>query len=118
MNKSVRIHDIERRLECASPGPWFGQYIYDGARTICTMRSTDTTFCVNVASHVNPLIPTYDNYKENAQFIAWAREDIAFLLGEIAQYRSVLEQVAKMRTSMGWLSGAIEIAEEALGETE
>lgn len=68
---------IRERADAATPGPWFEQYDYDGGRTICQMRSTDTLFCVNRACHVkgNP----WEKTKENGEFIAHARSDIPAL---------------------------------------
>lgn len=69
----------------ATPGPWFEQYEYDGGRTVCQMRSTDTLMCVNRAVHV--VGETYEKSKENAALIALSRNHIRELCEEVLRLR-------------------------------
>lgn len=74
-----------RALEqAATPGPWFEQYAYDGGRTVAKMRSTDTLFCVNVASHVSCVHPA-EKFKENGRFIAAASTAVPALLDHVEE---------------------------------
>jgi hypothetical protein len=70
---------VDARANAATPGPWFDQYEYDGARTVCSMRSVDVTFCVNKAIHA-PGEPPYGATKENGRFIAASRTDVPRLV--------------------------------------
>ena len=58
---------LRELIAAATPGPWWGQYEYDGGRTVCQMRSTDTLLCVNMATHVCG--KPYRNTKANAELI-------------------------------------------------
>lgn len=73
-----QVAKIAKQADMATPGPWFDQYEYDGGRTVCQMRSTDTTFCVNKALHAPGPRP-YESTKENGRFIAAARTNVPAL---------------------------------------
>jgi len=79
----------------ATPGPWFEQYEYDGGRTVCQMRSTDTTMCVNRASDVqgNPWGKTI----ENAMLIAASRNHIRELCEEVLRLREEVAELMRER---------------------
>ena len=84
MSKKFAGYTIAELLEleaAATPGPWWGQYEYDGARTVCVMRSCDTTFCVNRASHVESL--PHERTKENGAAIVAARNALRPLIEHI-----------------------------------
>lgn len=87
---------IEGRANAATPGPWFDQYEYDGARTVCQMRSTDQTFCVNKATHA-PGEPPYVATKENGRFIGAARTDVPDLIAYARQLESALAEAQRER---------------------
>lgn len=96
MLSDEKIREILAIEERATPKPWFEQYEYDGGRTVCQMRSTDTTFCVNRAAHVegNP----YEKTKENGSLIATARNHI----------RGLGEEVLRLRAEVASLKQALE----------
>lgn len=90
------LQAVESREKAATEGPWFEQYEYDGARTVAMIRSTDTTFCVNRAIHVdgNPC----ERMLANGIFIARAREDVPALVAEV---RRLQAENAKLRKALG-----------------
>lgn len=79
----------------ATPGPWFEQYEYDGERTICQMRSTDTTFCVNRAIHASG--DPWDAFRENGRLIAFARNYIGPALLELDELRAEVARLKEKR---------------------
>ena len=58
---------LRELIAAATPGPWWGQYAYDGGRTVCQMRSCAETFCINKADHVKG--KPYNDTKANAELI-------------------------------------------------
>jgi len=76
----------------ATPGMWFGQYEYDGIRTICKMRSTDTLFCVNQQIDAGEPLGM-DATKENAAFISAARSFIPAALKHIKEQAAKIEEL-------------------------
>lgn len=77
-----KLLELEAR---ATPGPWFEQYEYDGARTVATLRSTNMLMCVNRALHVEGA--PYERSWENARLIAYARNHIRELAEEVKRLR-------------------------------
>ena len=77
----VDLKELRRLHEAATPEPWYEQYEYDGSRTVCQMRSTHETICVNRATHVsgNP----WERTKENGMLIAAMRNALPELLDRI-----------------------------------
>ena len=88
----IAILDAEAR---ATPGPWFEQYEYDGGRTVCQMRSTNTLMCVNRAVHV--VGETYEKTKENATLIALSRNHIRELCEEVLRLREEVAELMRER---------------------
>ena len=98
----AQVPELMALEQRATPGPWFDQYDYDGGRSVCQMRSTDTTYCVNRAEHVagNP----WERTKENGHLIASLRNAAPGLLvswlamhEENAQLREALDGMTKER---------------------
>ena len=82
----------------ATSGPWFEQYEYDGTRTVCQMRSTDTLMCINRAVHV--VGEPYEKTKENAALIALARNHIRELCEEVLRLRGENKRIRKSATEL------------------
>lgn len=95
-----QLREIEARAAAATQGPWFEQYEYDGGRTVAMIRSTDTTFCVNRAAHVdgNPC----EQMLANGIFIAHAREDVPALVAEV---RLLQEHIRGLKETLKRIHG-------------
>ena len=85
---NLDLEALKAVLAKATQGRWFGQYEYDGARTICQMRSTDTTFCINVESggEENPCL----KWRENSEAITELWRNAPALIAELEQARDAL----------------------------
>lgn len=92
MTRSERLEAIRKRAEAATPGPWKATDHADesGSAWICLSGERFT-----------PLAQGYDGEflnRPDADFIAAAREDIPWLLGEVEQMRTALEIILKQST--------------------
>lgn len=86
--RSEKMLDLEKlkALEAAAtPGPWIGQREYDGSRTICQVRATETLLCVNRRDSGGP---TWKKTEENCALIAKARNALPELIAEIEHLRA------------------------------
>jgi hypothetical protein len=103
MLDSVRLLEIRRRLEQATPGPWdSGRLIedQDGDYVVWTLpvRDNQREFVGNVGGMVEPVISLQDKLagqlfegeRQDAEFIANAPTDIRDLLAEVDRLRAAL----------------------------
>ena len=78
---SDRIEEIKARCEVATPGPWV---IVVLGNTVKSLQVISHGVCAKICSGMSPK-------KRDAHFIANAREDIPFLLGEIDNLKMMLD---------------------------
>jgi hypothetical protein len=91
------LAEIRERLEKATPGPWVneGDVVADEQSIVVGVESYNWRFIAHINSDTDdgletpPISP--EEAKANAEFIANAPTDIAFLLDEFASLRSQLE---------------------------
>ena len=122
-----RRDEIRERVEGATPGPW--EWVAEGpGEGNITLRTTGRGYDDHILTpHVceacekrgaRCLAPT----AENAAFIAAAREDVPFLLGEVERLRgAVLHQATRRHEFNPSCDACVEagqIARSALGEPE
>lgn len=84
MTRSGRLKEIRERVEKASPGPWSWYWRKEDGQTDCGVTREP------IPGHVYSVCraPRYENEgpgSDNLWFIAHAREDIPFLLQELAE---------------------------------
>jgi hypothetical protein len=106
-----RIAAIRARLEAATPGPWNTS----GPDTVAQWMIYDGRWCVASATaydHNMPLSnkpgargPGYIDPDANAEFIAHAPEDIAWLIGQLEGQRAKLTAISRQAKAEAWDEG-------------
>lgn len=89
MTRLERLEEIRKRAEKATPGPWRAVSTADG--------DTDGAAWVGTERSVS-LAQGYDGeflHRPDAEFMANAREDIPWLLAEVARTQGALEQLTE-----------------------
>lgn len=87
---SDRLREIEERVNAATPEPWVWQEVGDGP------ENRQRMFLGARGRHYGHVLKiTWPELLEdaNAEFIAHAREDVPWLLAELASVRAQLEQI-------------------------
>lgn len=98
---SERLDEIRRRCEAATPGPWEAiQDWYDGplAQVVC-----GTSGIVCGVSHKDRLI---DEEASIATFIAHARDDIPWLLSQLASEQAAAAEAVQERDK-AWIDAVL-----------
>lgn len=82
-----RIAEIEARLDAATPGPWTADA---GTRGDCVVWGPNGRFLMNMQAEPHWIgypgekrMVSFDVDRRDAEFIAGAREDVAYLLAEL-----------------------------------
>lgn len=92
----LTLEQLATLESAATPGPWRAQNEYDGARTVCQMRSCDQLVCINRATHVEG--NTWEATQQNAALIAAARNALPELLAHIEELERIRELlICKLR---------------------
>lgn len=73
-----RLKEIKARCEAATPGPWEVGYSSLGGMTVVNVRGSE--------------FPCWKTqiYKDDAEFIAHARQDVPWLVAEVERLRAEL----------------------------
>lgn len=104
----TKLEAIKERAAKATPGPW----VRDGTLLLSGIEEVDLRG------------PTYDDWytvkssrpDEDADFIAHAREDVPWLVGEVERLQALLGKIRRnLRGASEFIEGEIR---EALGEGE
>jgi hypothetical protein len=87
---SERIFEIEARLNAATPGPWTAD---TGTRGDCVVWGPNGRFLMNMQAEPHWIeypgekrSVSFDVDKRDAEFIAAARDDVAYLLAELRKH--------------------------------
>lgn len=81
-----RLDEIRKRLEAATPGPWF--YRNAGVRKKCKKAEIKLADCP--VAFRGPDIEEHKGGYNDAEFIAHAPEDIAYLLAEVERLNALV----------------------------
>lgn len=99
-----RLAEIKARLAAATPGPWAEQ-LHPEISPPHKPRvhgHMDTTLVCEVGN-AEDWVRAYDEWQANADFIAHAPEDIAWLVAELEQ--KTVKPTAKFPGLLPWRSG-------------
>ena len=92
---ATRLDEIRERVEAATPGPWFVDGPEFGGLWVTAYRDGESI------AGGQPVHPSHKDQSfavmaglgdEDAAFIAAAREDVPFLLAEIARLQALLDE--------------------------
>lgn len=93
MTDEVRLREIEERANAATEGPWLD---YDNVHGAHIVRTTDAHGGLNVAAvDLAHAVESFHERNANTAFIAHAREDIPWLLAEVAALQERLRSESK-----------------------
>lgn len=126
---SERIAEIRERLEKATPGPWVneGDVVADEQSIVVGVESYNWRFVAHINSDTDdgpetpPISP--EEAKANAEFIANAPTDIAFLLDELAAAKAEVkgrfawDSDAKIIRSNDLMDALLELSEDLRGQS-
>jgi hypothetical protein len=96
-----RLAEIEERCKGISRGPWWQKSWKQETHPDPNALELSQLLCYLDDEGV----PRFWNWNTDGEFVAHAREDIPFLLGEVAALRTELDELRKVASEVVWSNG-------------
>jgi len=105
---TIKLSDIEKRLEAATPGPWYAVADNTGVSTdpdgTAFPSQPELIFCLDDGEYIE------NRNKADAEFVANAPADIAYLLRLVGELEAALEIIADRDTNLPHVTAADALA--------